>query len=151
MPAAPPDEVQELVSTFSQLSLITAYPQIAVLLREEQKSAERAETFEWLARKAAALGVPEAYLDIAELTPDVLTRARNYTIARNLYTEAGRTAEAEAMQAKLDAFGLSSTNISSLAAQAENWTRVTPRLLDDALTKRIEDLLWDARSQASLR
>ena len=52
------EEVQELVSTFSELSLITAYPQIAVLLREEQKSAERAETFEWLARKAASLGVP---------------------------------------------------------------------------------------------
>ena len=102
-----PEEAQALVSTFSELSLITAYPQIAVLLREEQKSAERAETFEWLARKAAALGVPEAYLDIAELTPDVLTRALNYTIARDLYAEAGRTAEAEAMQAKLDAFNLS--------------------------------------------
>ncbi len=146
-----PEEVQELVSTFSQLSLIKAYPQIAKLLREEEKSAERAETFEWLARKAAALGVPEAYLDIAELTPDVLTRALNYTIARDLYTEAGRTADAAAIQAKLDAFNLSSTNVSSLAAQAANRTRVTPRLLDDALITRIEDLLWDARSQASLR
>ena len=145
------DEVQGLVTTFSQLSLIKAYPQIAVLLREQQKSAARAETFEWLARKAATLGVPEAYIDIADLTPDVLTRALNYTIARDLFTEAGRTAEAAEMQAKLDAFNLSSTNVESLAAQAAARTTVTPRLLDDAMVTRIEDLLWDARSQASLR
>ena len=145
------DEVQGLVTTFSQLSLIKAYPQIAALLREQQKSAARAETFEWLARKAATLGVPEAYIDIADLTPDVLTRALNYTIARDLFTAAGRSAEAAEMQAKLDAFKLSSTNVSSLAAQAGARTTVVPQLLDDAMITRIEDLLWDARSQASLR
>lgn len=145
------DEVQGLVTTFSELSLIEAYPQIAALLREEQKSASRAETFEWLARKAASLGVPEAYIDIADLTPDVLTRALNYMIARNLFAEAGRTGEAAEMQTRLDAFNLSSSNIQSLAARAEERARVVPQLLDDAQITRIEDLLWDARSQASLR
>lgn len=145
------DDVQALVTTFSQLSLIEAYPQIAALLRAEKKSAERAETFEWLAYKAAALGVPEAYIDIADLTPDVLTRALNYLIARDLFAEAGRTAEAAEMQAKLDAFNLSSTNVQSLMARAAGRARVVPQLIDDALVTRIEDLLWDARSQASLR
>ncbi|MBN9022245.1 MAG: hypothetical protein J0H08_09160, partial [Rhizobiales bacterium] len=84
------EDAQLLMTTFSQLSLIKAYPEIAVLLRDEMRSASRSETFEWLARKAADLGVPEAYVDIAGLTPDVLTQALNYTIARDLYREQGR-------------------------------------------------------------
>ena len=145
------DEVQGLITTFAELSLIEAYPQVAALLRGEENSAVRAETFEWLARKAAALGVPEAYVDIAGLTPDVLTRALNYTLARNRFAAAGRTAEAAEMQARLDAYNLSSTNIKGLEAQAADRTIVAPRLLDDAQITRIEDLLWDARSQASIR
>ena len=121
------DEVQGLVTTFSQLSLIKAYPQIAALLREQQKSAARAETFEWLARKAATLGVPEAYIDIADLTPDVLTRALNYTIARDLFARPAAAPRPTEMQAKLDAFNLSSTNVSSLEAQAAARTTVTPQ------------------------
>jgi hypothetical protein len=137
------------MTTFSQLSLIESYPQIAALLRENKKSAARAETFEWLARKAADLGVPEAYVDIAELTPDV--PGRSTTRRADLFSAAGRTAEADAMQAKLDAFNLSSGNVASLAAQAAARYRVDPVLLDDAMVTRFEDLLWDARSQATLR
>jgi len=145
------EDAQRLMTTFSELSLIAAYPEIAVLLREQMKSASRAETFEWLAHKAADLGVPEAYVDIAGLTPDVLTQALNYMIARDLYREQGRPAEADAMQARLDGFGLSSGNVASLAATAAGRYRVAPVLLDDAFVTRIEDLLWDARSQATLR
>lgn len=149
--SGPIDDSQLLMTTFSQLSLIESYPEIAALLREQKKSAARAETFEWLARKAADLGVPEAYIDVAELTPDILTQSLNFMIARDLFREAGRTAEADAMQAKLDAFGLSSGNVASLEAQAAARYRVTPQLLDDAMVTRFEDLLWDARSQATLR
>jgi hypothetical protein len=145
------DDAQLLMTTFSQLSLIEAYPQIATLLREQKTSASRAETYEWLAHKAALLGVPEAYVDVGELTPDILTRARNYMIARDLYREQGRPAEADAMQAKLDAFDLSSANVRDLEAQAAARVKVVPVLLDDAFITRIEDLLWDARSQATLR
>ncbi len=145
------DDAQLLMTTFSQLSLIRAYPEIATLLREQKTSAARAETYEWLAHKAASLGVPEAYVDVAELTPDILTRALNYTIARDLYREQGRPAEADAMQAKLDAFNLSAANVRDLEAQAADRPRVVPVLLDDAFIARIEDLLWDARSQATLR
>ena len=145
------DDAQRLMTTFSQLSLIKAYPEIAALLRQQMKSAARAETFEWLARKAADLGVPEAYVDIADLTPDVLTQALNDMIARDLFREQGRTAEADAMQDKLDAFNLSSSNLDGLAAQAAARYQVKPVLLDDAFVARIEDLLWDARSQGTLR
>jgi hypothetical protein len=145
------DDSQLLLTTFAQLSLIESYPEIAALLRENRKSATRAETFEWLARKAADLGVPEAYVDVAELTPDVLTQSLNIMIARDLYRGAGRAAEADAMQARLDRFNLSSSNIASLEGQAAARYRVTPVLLDDAMVTRFEDLLWDARSQATLR
>jgi hypothetical protein len=144
------DDVQALMTTFSELSLIKAYPQIAGLLRDQQTSAVRAEAYEWLAHKAAALGVPEAYVDVADLTPDVLTRAFNYTVARNLFREAGRNEEADAMQARLDAFNMSSSNVESIEAQASGVGRITPKLLDEETIKRIEDLLWDARSQATL-
>ena len=94
--------------------------------------------------------MPEAYVDIADLTPDVLTRAFNYTVARNLFRDAGRAAEADAMQARLDAFNLSSSNVESVEAQASGVGRITPKLLDEETIKRIDDLLWDARSQATL-
>jgi len=149
--SGPIDDSQLLMTTFSQLSLIESYPEIAALLRQFKKSAARAETFEWLARKAADLGVPEAYIDVAEFTPDILTQSLNFMIARDLFRAAGRTAEADAMQAKLDAFDLSSGNVASLEAQAAARYRVTPVLLDDAMITRFEDLLWDARSQATLR
>ena len=139
------------MTTFSELSLIRAYPEIAALLREQMKSAARSETFEWLARKAADLGVPEAYVDVAGLTPDVLTQALNYMIARDLFSAQGRTEEAGVMQARLDAFNLSSSNVAALSAQAAGRYQATPVLLDDAFIARIEDLLWDARSQATLR
>jgi hypothetical protein len=145
------EETQDLMTTFSQLGLVLAYPEIAALLKAEQRRATDAETFEWLAAKAADLGVPEAFIDLAELTPDVLTGALNLTIARNLYAAQGRTAEADAIQARLDALNMSNTNIADTEAAASARRFVAIHRLDDALEQRIDDLLWDARSQASLR
>ncbi len=145
------EDAQDLVSTFSFLSLIKAYPEIARLLKDNENTATRAETFEWLARKAAALDVPEAYLDIADLTPDILTKALQLTIGRNLFTSAGRTAEAGAVQATLDALNLSRSNVATLDSEVDGRPRIAVHLIDDAIEAKLTSLLSDARSQASLQ
>ncbi|MCP4381088.1 MAG: hypothetical protein GY798_06670 [Hyphomicrobiales bacterium] len=102
----------DLLRTFSALSLIQAYPAIADLLRPPTSDDEHAETFAWLATKAAGYDVPEAHMDLADLAgEDSVARAYHLSMAGRLFEDAGRSADADTASATLETLGLSNAEI----------------------------------------
>ncbi len=131
----------ELQTTFSSLSLVDAYPGLSDLLRPRTSDDERRNTFKWLASKAAALDVPEAHRDLAELaSDDPLTRGLHLVVAEKLFAEAGRNAEADAASADLAALNLSSKDIKDVQAAAENREHTDLVLIDESLAAQILSL-----------
>lgn len=113
--AMDPDFVSatDFLTTFSGLSLIEAYPAIAeLLLPTPSDDDEQTATFAWLATKAAALDVPEAHRDLADLAgDDLVTRAVHLSLAAQLFEAAGQSADADAVNAELEALDLSNAYI----------------------------------------
>ena len=131
----------ELLTTFSSLSLEDAYPELSDLMRQHLTDDKRRETFKWLAGKAAALDVPEAHRDLAELaSDDPLVRGLHLAIAEQLFNDAGRHDEADAAGAALAALNLSSDDVQWVQTRVKERERTKLVLVDETLASRLLSL-----------
>jgi hypothetical protein len=131
----------ELLTTFSSLGLVKAYPELSELLRQRLTDGKRRETFKWLAAKAAALDVPEAHRDLAELSSDdPLVRGLHLAIAEELFNEAGRHDEADAAGTALAALNLSSDDVQWVQTKVKEREPTKLVVVDETLASRLLSL-----------
>lgn len=115
----------------SQRTLMASFPILhRHLMRHATDDGQRAG-LAWFANAAAALGVPEAHLVLAEMTTDPLQKLFHLRIAARLLREQERESDAAAASAAAKALPLTAAELAPVARRAAAWQPQVPITLPD--------------------
>ncbi len=106
----------------AQHTLIDSFPALYPFLAARATTAEEKGGLEWLARKAAALGVPEAHLALADLAEDPVEALFHAKLAAHLFGQKINVAGAAEAAQKAAGTSVSQADVDSVDARIADWT-----------------------------
>jgi hypothetical protein len=115
----------------AQRSIVESFPALYPFLEKRAAGERDRRGLAWYAEKAAALGVPEAHVALADASDDALTKAVHLRIAARLWSQAGDWAAGESARQRSDAAAQNAEQADEAAARAAAWQPEPLLLLPD--------------------